>query len=59
MKEILWNFKQNPWKIPKKSFIFSKIEGPKNEFISEVFVKSLSNFVHDFWEDSFRKPKLL
>ena len=27
--------------------------------IFQGFVKSFSNLVHDFWEDCFRKPKLL
>ena len=27
--------------------------------IFKVFAKSLSNLVHDFWEDCFFKPKLL
>ena len=39
--------------------IFSKIEGSKNEFIHTYFTKSLSNFVHDFQEDCFNKPKPL
>ena len=27
--------------------------------IFQIFAKSLNNLVHDFWEDYFRKPKLL
>ena len=49
-------------KIPQGNFIFSKVTGPKNEFIHiffNAFAKNLNNFVHDFWENSFRKPKLL
>ena len=57
------NFKQNPWKKPKKKFIFIKVAGIKNEFIRKyflkVFSKSLSNLVHDFWEDCCPNPKLL
>ena len=36
---VLWKkvfsetFEQNPWKMPKKKFIFSKVAGSKNEFI--------------------------
>ena len=30
-------FKQNPWKIPKKKFFFSKVERSKNEFIHMCF----------------------
>ena len=39
-----------------------KLQVPKmNSFtrISQVFAKSLSNLVHDFWEDYFYKPNLL
>ena len=32
VKEVLWNYKQNPSKIPKKEFIFSKAAPSKNEF---------------------------
>ena len=50
-------------KIPKKKFIFIKVAGPKIEFIRKyflkVFAKSLSNLVHDFWEDCCPNPKLL
>ena len=65
---VLWKkscetFKQNPWKISPKKFIFSKVAGSKNEFICTYFSrflsKSLSNLVHDFREDCFRKTKLL
>ena len=60
VKEGLCNFKQNPWKIPKKKFIFSK---PYKWIHSHVFfkdfTKNLSNFVRDFWVDCFRKLKLL
>ena len=28
---------QNPWKIPKKKFIFSKVKASKNEFIHTCF----------------------
>ena len=28
---------QNPWKIPKKKFIFSKVTASKNEFIHTCF----------------------
>ena len=56
-------FKQNPWKKPKKKFIFIKVAGTKSEFIRryflKVFAKSLSNLVHDFWEDCCPNPKLL
>ena len=31
------NFKQNPWKVPKKLFIFGKVAGGKNEFIHAYF----------------------
>ena len=49
-------------KISRKKIIFSKAGCSKNKFIdifSRVFAKSLSNLVHDFWEDCFYKPKLL
>ena len=46
-----------------KKFIFSKVASSVNEFIHTFFFKvcgkSLSNLVHDFWENCFRKPKLL
>ena len=37
-EEFFWkktseSLKQNPWKIPKKKFIFSKVAGSKNELI--------------------------
>ena len=55
-------FNQNPWKIPQKKFIFSKAAGSKNEFIqmyfSRLFAITLSNFIHDFCEDIFHRPKL-
>ena len=28
-------------------------------YIFKVFAKSLNNVVHNFWENCFRKPKLL
>ena len=28
-------------------------------YIFKVFAKSLAEFVHDFWENCFHKPKLL
>ena len=54
--------KQNPKKYLRK-VVVSKVAGSKNEFIQTYFsrflLKVLSNFVQDFWEDCFRKPKLL
>ena len=32
-----------------------KVPGCENE----DFAKSLRNFIHNFWKDCFRKPKLL
>ena len=32
-------FKQNPWKIPKKKLIFSKVAGSKNEFKDAYFLQ--------------------
>ena len=48
-------------KIPRKEFIFSEAAPSKNEFtfFFKVFAESLSNLVHDFWENCFRKRKLL
>ena len=39
---VLWKkssktFKQSPWKIPTKKFIFSKGAGSKNEFIHSYY----------------------
>ena len=34
-------FKQNPWKIPKKKFIFNKVADSKNEFIHTNFLRFL------------------
>ena len=61
VKEVSETFKQNPQKIHKVEFIFSKVATSKNEFMYffKVFAESLSNLVHDFWENCFRKPKLL
>ena len=66
-EDILWKqssetFKQNPRKIPTKKFIFSKVEGSKNDFIHaffNVFAKSFSNFVHDFWKNCCQNSKQL
>ena len=49
--------KQNPWKIPKEKFIFSKVAGSHVFF--KILAKSLSNLVHDYWERCFSKPELL
>ena len=48
--------------MPTKKFIFSKVEGSKNDFIHaffNVFAKSFSNFVHDFWKNCCQNPKQL
>ena len=37
MKEVLWNFKQNPWKIPMKKIIYSKVLGYENESTHTLF----------------------
>ena len=61
-KKYSETFKHNPWKMPKKKLIFSKVARSKNEFIPalfKVFAKSLSNLVHDFCEGFFSKQKLL
>ena len=56
--------------MPKRTFLvklirlnfFSKVAGSKTGFIHSFthifqgFAKSLSNLVHDFWEDCFHKP---
>ena len=50
-----------PWKIPKKKFILVKLRVLKINYLHvffKVFAKSLSNFVLDFWENCFHKPKL-
>ena len=37
LKKSSETFKQNPWKIPKKNFFFSKVARSKNEFIHMCF----------------------
>ena len=61
MKKVIWNFKQNPWRKPKKRLIISCRLGKEIHIhaVFKDFAKGLSNFVHDFWEDCFRKPELL
>ena len=40
--------------------LFSKVTSSIHSSVFlKVFAKRLSNLVHDFWEDCFRKPKLL
>ena len=62
MKEVLWNFKWNTWKICKKSSFLVNMRLKKRihlHLIFKDFAKSLSNFDQDFWENWFRKPKLV
>ena len=54
---VLWKkssetSKQNLWKILKK-----KSQALKLNCYTRVFAESLSNLIHDFWEDCFHKPK--
>ena len=49
-------------KILRKSLFLVTLHVSKRTYshlFLKVFVKSLSNFIYDFWEDSFHKTKLL